>query len=96
MPSKHTVVVSLDVETEQILKNLGDGRNRSAWIREAIIWRHTSDVEVLQALCDARSRKIEHLLRTIRKVGYMMDVGTIQCHGRMAEKAYEELKGLYY
>jgi len=94
MPSKHTVVVSLDDKTVQIVDDLGG--NRSKWIREAILWRHTSDVEVLQALAEARSRRIQHLLQCIRKVGYMMDTGTIQCHGTMAEKAYAELKELDY
>ncbi len=48
MPSKHTVVVSLDAETEAIVKALGG--NRSEWIRDAIKWRHGpgADLEVME------------------------------------------------
>lgn len=89
MPSKHTVVVSLDLETERIVNELGG--NRSQWIRDAIKWRHTSDVEVLQALADARGRRIEHMLRHVRKVAYMSSTGTIEAHGKMAENALRDL-----
>jgi hypothetical protein len=75
MPSKHTVVVSLDDKTVQIVDDLGG--NRSKWIREAILWRHTSDVEVLQALADARGRRIQHLLKAIRTTYQMADQGLL-------------------
>ncbi|WP_438995705.1 hypothetical protein [Poseidonia sp.] len=75
MPSKHTVVVSLDDKTVQIVEDLGG--NRSKWIREAILWRHTSDVEVLQALADARARRIQHLLKAIRTTYEMADRGLL-------------------
>ena len=64
MPSKHTVVVSLDAETERIVNELAG--NRSQWIRDAIKWRHTSDIEVLQALADARQRKVKTAARHMR------------------------------
>jgi predicted DNA-binding protein len=94
MPSKHTVVVSLDDETDQILKGLDSRTNRSEWIREAIKWRHTSDVEILQALADARSRRIEHMLRTIRRVYYMAEEGLLGSHLDM--DAIKQLKELDY
>ena len=92
MPSKHTVVVSLDAETEMIVNNLGG--NRSKWIREAIKWRHTSDVEILQALADARGRRIEHLLRAIRKTYYMAEQGLLGSH--IDADVIAELKELDY
>lgn len=94
MPSKHTVVVSLDAETETIVNNLGG--NRSQWIREAIKWRHTSDIEILQALADARGRRVEHLLRHIRNVYYLADQGLLVPHGKHAVKIVKELKELDY
>lgn len=92
MPSKHTVVVSLDAETEMIVNSLGG--NRSKWIRDAITWRHTSDVEVLQALADARGRRIEHLLRTIRKTYTMAEQGLLGSH--INQDVITELKELDY
>ena len=58
MPSKHTVVVSLDDETEKIVKDLGG--NRSQWIRDAIKWRHGpgGDLESMTALAEARKRQV--------------------------------------
>jgi len=63
MPSKHTVVVSLDDETERIVNDLGG--NRSAWIRDAIKWRHGpgADLEVMIALAEARKRQINTVTR---------------------------------
>ena len=73
MPSKHTVVVSLDEETEKILDEVGG--NRSEWIREAIRQRvaPAGDAELLQALCDARQRRIETLRRAIDRLLYCMN-----------------------
>lgn len=94
MPSKHTVVVSLDEETERIVNELGG--NRSRWIRDAIKWRNTGDYEVLQALADARGRRIEHILRVIRKINYIMSTGAAEAHTQYATKAFMELEELDY
>jgi len=94
MPSKHTVVVSLDDETERIVNELGG--NRSKWIRDAIKWRNTGDYEVLQALADARGRRIEHMLRVIRKINYIMSTGAGEAHTQYATKAFMELEELDY
>lgn len=66
MPSKHTVVVSLDAETEAIVKALGG--NRSEWIRDAIKWRHGpgADLEVMEALAEARKRQLNVVERNMR------------------------------
>ena len=75
MPSKHTVVVSLDAETEKIVKDLGG--NRSQWIRDAIKWRHGpgGDLETMEALAEARKRQLNvavrhmgHLAWCVRKL----------------------------
>ena len=68
MPSKHTVVVSLDPETELIVNNLGG--NRSQWIREAIKWRHGpgADLEVMEALAEARKRQIGVAQRNMQQL----------------------------
>ena len=73
MPSKHTVVVSLDEETEKILNEVGG--NRSEWIREAIRRRvaPAGDAELLQALADARGRRIDSLRRALDRILYCMD-----------------------
>lgn len=73
MPSKHTVVVSLDEETEKILDEVGG--NRSEWIREAIRQRvaPAGDAELLQALVDARGLRIDNLRRAIDRILYCMD-----------------------
>ena len=73
MPSKHTVVVSLDEETEKILNEVGG--NRSEWIREAIRRRvaPAGDAELLQALADARGRRIDSLRRALDRLLYCMD-----------------------
>ena len=95
MPSKHTVVVSLDAETEEILNNLGE--NRSKWIRDAIKWRHTSDFEVVQSLAEARSRRIETMLRAIRLViAHHDNLGTVETHGHRAADAINALRELDY
>ena len=64
MPSKHTVVVSLDPETEAIVKALGG--NRSQWIREAVKWRHANDYEIMVALAEARQRQVNTAARHMR------------------------------
>ena len=75
MPSKHTVVVSLDPETELIVNNLGG--NRSQWIRDAIKWRHGpgADLEVMEALADARKRQIvtaaHHMATLVRCLNHL-------------------------
>ena len=74
MPSKHTVVVSLDEETEKILDNLSG--NRSEWIREAIRLRAMpeSEVEILEALCEARAKRVRWLSRIGRRVVKLLEV----------------------
>lgn len=73
MPSKHTVVVSLDAETEMIVNNLGG--NRSQWIRDAIKWRHGpgADFEVMQALADARKRQVNHAAEHMRRLVWCLN-----------------------
>jgi hypothetical protein len=73
MPSKHTVVVSLDQETEKILENI-DG-NRSEWIRDAIRARVAppAESEIIQALADARKRRIRHLEQCLRRIVKCVD-----------------------
>ena len=68
MPSKHTVVVSLDAETERIVNNLGG--NRSEWIRDAIRYRHGPglDYEAMEALADARRRNLHNVTRILHKL----------------------------
>lgn len=68
MPSKHTVVVSLDSETERIVNNLGG--NRSEWIRDAIKWRHGpgADLETMEALAEARKRQLNVVERHVRQL----------------------------
>ena len=68
MPSKHTVVVSLDAETERIVNDLGG--NRSQWIRDAIRYRHGPgrDYEAMEALADARRRNLHNVTRILFKL----------------------------
>jgi len=73
MPSKHTVVVSLDEETEKILQDVGG--NRSEWIREAIRMRVAppGEIELMEALAEARGRRVANLTRTIERLLYCLD-----------------------
>lgn len=73
MPSKHTVVVSLDAETETIVNDLGG--NRSQWIRDAIKWRHGpgADLEVLEALAEARKRQIKTAENLMNKLVWCVE-----------------------
>ena len=73
MPSKHTVVVSLDAETEKIVKDLGG--NRSQWIRDAIKWRHGpgADLETMEALAEARKRQLNVVDRHMRNLVWMLE-----------------------
>lgn len=73
MPSKHTVVVSLDAETEAIVKALGG--NRSEWIRDAIKWRHGpgADLEVMEALADARKRQLNIVEKHMKNLIWMLE-----------------------
>lgn len=86
MPSKHTVVVSLDAETEVIVNNLGG--NRSEWIRDAIKWRHGpgADLEVMEALAEARKRQINtvakhmrYLVQSLRNYESDLTLNTLDC-----------------
>ena len=91
MPSKHTVVVSLDAETERIVNNLGG--NRSEWIRDAIRYRHGPglDYEAMEALADARRRNLHNVTRILHKlVMCVEEFGGYQ--DKFTEEAMKEAK----
>jgi hypothetical protein len=73
MPSKHTVVVSLDAETEQIVNELGG--NRSQWIRDAIKWRHGpgGELETMEALAEARKRQVKKAENLLSKLVWCVE-----------------------
>lgn len=73
MPSKHTVVVSLDAETELIVNALGG--NRSEWIRDAIKWRHGpgGELETMEALAEARKRQVKTAEHLLYKLAYCVE-----------------------
>ena len=66
-------MVSLDAETEKIVKDLGG--NRSQWIRDAIKWRHGpgGDLETMEALAEARKRQLNVIERHVRQLVWCLD-----------------------
>lgn len=69
MPSRKTQVISLDAETENILLEREKNKdNVSEYVRNAIkqYAAGPTDVELLEALSDARKRRVDHLVACIK------------------------------
>ena len=80
MPSRNTVVISLDQETNDILNEVGRGArgsntNVSAWVRRAIVAyaQPIGEAEQLSLLAEARYKQIKTLKTEVKTLILLLD-----------------------
>ena len=76
MPSRYTVVISLDQETQNILEaTKACGGNVSEYVRRAIAHfeKPIGDAEMLSNLAEARYKQIKHLKTEVKTLILLLD-----------------------